>query len=103
MGAAIVAVEASRVFYAWQYPFELDKLGLFLLKDDFTPGDYGWDPLGLSSDKDAEWLNNTKLKELNNGRLAMVVISGLVAQELVNGLNITANIAAGQVEEVAVL
>jgi len=29
-----------------------------------------------------------KLKEVNNGRVAMVAISGMVAQELVNGLNL---------------
>jgi hypothetical protein len=102
LGALIFSVEASRVQRAWQNPFEADKL--FLLKNDFTPGDYGWDPLGLSAGKDVEWLNDKKLKELNNGRLAMVVISGLVTQELVNGLNIAANIESIQaVEEVAAL
>jgi ABC-type iron transport system FetAB permease component len=34
------------------------------------------------------WLNDMKLKEVNNGRVAMVAISGMVAQELVNGLNL---------------
>jgi|AntAceMinimDraft_1070359.scaffolds.fasta_scaffold11446_2 hypothetical protein len=96
LGAAILFVEANRINYAWQYPFDPNRLSFFLLKDDFTPGNYGWDPLGLSKDKDEEWLNNAKLKELNNGRLAMLVIAGLVVQERVNGLNITDNIAASQ-------
>jgi len=86
LGALIFVVEASRVQIAWQNPFDAEKL--FLLKQDFTPGDYGFDPLNLAKGKDDEWLNNMKLKELNNGRVAMVAISGMVAQELVNGLNL---------------
>uniref|UniRef100_A0A7S0XC12 Chlorophyll a-b binding protein, chloroplastic n=1 Tax=Mantoniella antarctica TaxID=81844 RepID=A0A7S0XC12_9CHLO len=86
LGALIFTVEANRVQKAWQNPFQADKL--FLLKDDFTPGDYQFDPLKLSAGKDVEWLNDKKLKELNNGRVAMVAISGMIAQELVNGLNL---------------
>jgi len=86
LGASIFTIEASRVQYAWQNPFDADKL--FLLKTDYTPGDYQFDPLGLSKGKDAAWLNDMKLKEINNGRVAMVAISGMVAQELVNGLNL---------------
>ena len=86
LGATIFTIEASRVQYAWQNPFDADKL--FLLKTDYTPGDYQFDPLKLSKGKDAAWLNDMKLKEINNGRVAMVAISGMVAQELVNGLNL---------------
>ena len=86
LGASIFTIEASRVQYAWQNPFDADKL--FLLKTDYTPGDYQFDPLKLSKGKDAAWLNDMKLKEINNGRVAMVAISGMVAQELVNGLNL---------------
>jgi hypothetical protein len=86
LGAVIFTVEASRVQRAWQNPFEADKL--YLLKDDYTPGDYAFDPLKLSAGKDVEWLNNMKLKEINNGRVGMVAISGMIAQELVNGLNL---------------
>ena len=86
LGAFIFVVESNRVQYAWQNPFEADKL--FLLKPGYTPGDYQFDPLQLSKGKDAAWLNDMKLKEINNGRVAMVAISGMVAQELVNGLNL---------------
>jgi len=86
IGAAIFTVESFRVQYAWQNPFEADKL--FLLKDDYTPGDYQFDPLQLSKGKDEDWINDMKIKEINNGRVAMVAISGMVAQELVNGLNL---------------
>ena len=86
IAAAIFAAEATRVQFAWQNPFEADKL--FLQKADFTPGDYQFDPLGLSKGKDEAWLLDMKLKEVNNGRVAMIAISGMVAQELVNGLNL---------------
>ena len=86
LGAFIFVVECNRVQTAWQNPFEADKL--FLLKGDYTPGDYNFDPLKLSAGKDDEWLNDMKLKEVNNGRVAMVAISGMIAQELVNGLNL---------------
>ena len=86
LGAAIFVVESFRVQYAWQNPFNADKL--FLLKPEYMPGDYGFDPLGLSRGKSEAWLDDMKLRELNNGRVAMVAISGMVAQELVDGLNL---------------
>jgi hypothetical protein len=86
IGAAIFTAEAQRVQFAWQNPFEADKL--FLQKPDFSPGDYKFDPLGLGAGKTNEELLSLKLKELNNGRVAMIAISGMVAQELVNGLNL---------------
>ena len=86
LGAAIFVVESFRVQYAWQNPFNADKL--FLLKPEYVPGDYGFDPLGLSRGKSEAWLDDMKLRELNNGRVAMVAISGMVAQELVDGLNL---------------
>ena len=95
LGAAIFTVEASRVQYAWQNPFDAEKL--FLLKDDYTPGDYNFDPLKLSKGKDEAWLNDMKLKEINNVRVAMVAISGMIAQELVNGLNLIPEIGRAHV------
>lgn len=86
LGAAVFVIESGRVQIAWQNPFEADKL--FLLKQDYTPGDYQFDPLNLAKGKDEAWLNDMKLKEVNNGRVAMIAISGMVAQELVNGLNL---------------
>jgi light-harvesting complex I chlorophyll a/b binding protein 1 len=46
-----------------------------------------FDPLGLKpTDPDA--FIDKQNKELNNGRLAMLGISGMIAQELVNGQKI---------------
>lgn len=47
-------------------------------------GFFMFDPLGLKP-KDAESFKSMQNKELNNGRLAMIGIAGMVAQELVTG------------------
>ncbi|CAN0114130.1 unnamed protein product, partial [Ectocarpus fasciculatus] len=57
------------------------------LKEDYIPGDLGFDPLNLKPD-DEEALDVMKTKELNNGRLAMIGIAGMLAQELVNPADI---------------
>lgn len=56
----------------------------FTMKSDRVPGDLGFDPLGLKpkSEKDFLELQN---KELNNGRLAMFAITGMIGQELATG------------------
>merc|ERR1719231_2063402 len=51
---------------------------------DHTPGDLGFDPLGLKPTDPAE-LAAMQTKELNNGRLAMIAIAGMVTQELITG------------------
>ena len=51
---------------------------------DHEAGDFGWDPLGLKP-TDAAELKEMQTKELNNGRLAMIGIAGMVVQELVSG------------------
>lgn len=43
-------------------------------------GDYGFDPLGILKDKPEEEVNRWKLRELKNGRLAMLAFSGVVTQ-----------------------
>jgi len=86
IGATIAIAESTRVQAGWQDPGQSDKL--FLLKDGYTPGDLNFDPLGLGRGKSEEELDELRLKELNNGRLAMISISGMIAQELVDGLNL---------------
>ena len=57
-------------------------------RTDLEPGNYlDFDPLGLKPDDPEEFVNKQN-KELNNGRLAMIGISGMIAQELVNGQKI---------------
>ena len=56
--------------------------GTWELKDDYENGNLGYDPLGLKPE-DPEKLITMQNRELNNGRLAMIGIAGMVAQELV--------------------
>ena len=52
------------------------------LKEDYYPGDVGFDPLGLKPE-DPEEFATIQTKELQNGRLAMLGAAGMIAQELV--------------------
>lgn len=45
---------------------------------DRAPGDFGFDPMGLSKKLDKKGKDTMALKELENGRLAMVAFSGIV-------------------------
>jgi len=54
-----------------------------LLKDDkYLPGDLGFDPLGLFKGSD-EFKRKMQLKEINNGRLAMVAITAFAFKEAI--------------------
>ena len=58
--------------------------GMRALREGYLPGDLGFDPLGLKPKGEADLLAMQN-KELNNGRLAMLAIAGMTAQELVTG------------------
>lgn len=73
--------EAYRVSLGWATP---DSTDFNSLRDDYEPGNLGFDPLGLlPSDPAAK--KELQTKELNNGRLAMIAIAAFVVQELVSG------------------
>lgn len=44
------------------------------------PADFGFDPLGFLKNKTPEQVEEMKLKEIKNGRLAMLAFSGVVTQ-----------------------
>lgn len=46
------------------------------------PGDFGLDPLGFLEGKSEDEVNRMKLRELKNGRLAMLAFSGVVTQSV---------------------
>lgn len=82
-------IEVGYILKNWQ-PLELtgqDPSGLAKLRPEVIPGDFGWDPLNLRP-KDPEKYKVMKTKELNNGRLAMLAVAGIVGQELATGLKI---------------
>lgn len=76
--------EAYRASIGWAAP---DSAAFNTLKPEYTMGDVGFDPLGLKP-ANKEELFELQTKELNNGRLAMVAISGFVLQELNGGQEI---------------
>ena len=57
------------------------------LLPDVAPGDLKWDPLEWYP-ADAEGRKIIETKELQNGRLAMLGVAGIVAQELLDGKEI---------------
>lgn len=90
---AIGAAEQKRATIGWVEPENVPVAKAGLLRDDYMPGDIGFDPLGLKpSDPDAFFEMQTK--ELQNGRLAMLAFAGEVAQELVNSTPLLENLSA---------
>ena len=81
----IGSLELNRALKGWKAPGENARFQD--LKDDYTPGDIGFDPFGLKP-TDPEELKIISSKELQNGRLAMLGAAGIIAQELVNGKEI---------------
>merc|ERR1719460_2571727 len=74
---AIFFSEISRARIGWVEPeFEMRTL-----REGYTPGDLKFDPLGMKP-KDEAGLKSMMTKELNNGRLAMLAVAGMTAQEL---------------------
>jgi len=85
--AVVAAIAIPEVFsvQTFQDPDEgRPQGGLWKIKEDHVPGDLGFDPLGLKPEDPKEF-KDMQTKELNNGRLAMFAIAGMVAQELVTG------------------
>jgi len=80
----IAAAELRRAQIGWVEP----DLGswtttLWKLRDNYYPGDVGFDPLGLKP-TDPTAFKNMQTRELQNGRLAMIGAAGMISQELVN-------------------
>jgi len=80
--AVIMAVSVLEVFSV--FSFESPTTAPWSIRTDHVSGDLNFDPLGLKPTNAGE-LADMQAKELNNGRLAMIGIAGMVAQELVSG------------------
>merc|ERR1719326_1160267 len=96
-GAVVLAIAIPEVFSVFQFrtPFKGDGGEKWSIRSNVESGDLGFDPLGLKPTDPAE-LKEMQNKELNNGRLAMIGIAGMVAQELVSGQKIFALAVGGQ-------
>lgn len=81
MFALIGFTELARARRGWVDPADLTEGGSRLV-DGYLPGDLGFDPLGLAPKEEAGMLAMQN-KEINNGRLAMTGVAGIVGQELV--------------------
>lgn len=80
-----LAIEGFNIIGPWAEEAgwgQIPAVGVAGLKAGHKPGDLNFDPLGLmpKTEKDRIVI---KTKEINNGRLAMLGIAGIVAQELV--------------------
>jgi Chlorophyll A-B binding protein len=91
LAIAIGAAEIKRAETGWVEPEKVPVSKPGLLRDEYYPGDLGFDPLGLKPDN-AEEMFIMQTKELQNGRLAMLAAAGFLAQELVNGKGIIENL-----------
>ena len=92
LGAGIAKAESVRAEIGWVEPKDVpfDKPGQ--LRTEYIPGDIGFDPLGLKPTDPVE-LEEMQVKELQNGRLAMLAAAGFMAQELVDGKGILEHFA----------
>ena len=80
----ISSLEVYRALCGWSKPEAVSGVAAGdLLVADYYPGDIGFDPLGLKP-TDATEFAEIQTKELQNGRLAMLGVAGMVAQELVD-------------------
>ena len=92
----IALVEGNNILNGWESSGEINsrsnKGGIAQLKVYYINGDLGFDPLGLTP-ADSDEFDVLRTKELNNGRLAMLGVAGIVAQELVNGKGVIENLS----------
>mmetsp|Transcript_47258 Transcript_47258/g.110326 ORF Transcript_47258/g.110326 Transcript_47258/m.110326 type:complete len:202 (+) Transcript_47258:34-639(+) len=59
------------------------KMGPKIFEAAGVPGDYGWDPMGMGKGAKAD--KDAALKELKNGRLAMIAWAALVSSKFIAG------------------
>merc|ERR1712217_20663 len=81
--AVVTAIAIPEVFsvFSFQDPTKGEQ---WAIREDHEPGNLGFDPLALKP-KDQKELVAMKTKELNNGRLAMIAVAGMIAQEIATG------------------
>mmetsp|Transcript_24883 Transcript_24883/g.50915 ORF Transcript_24883/g.50915 Transcript_24883/m.50915 type:complete len:277 (+) Transcript_24883:46-876(+) len=92
LSTAIAATELNRARIGWVEPdFGNWSKTLWKLREGYYPGDIGFDPLGFKP-KDAKAFAGMQTRELQNGRLAMIGVAGMCAQELVNHRTIVGTI-----------
>jgi light-harvesting complex I chlorophyll a/b binding protein 1 len=91
----IALIEGQNILTGWESAKETNakKTGVAELRADYVNGDLGFDPLGLKPADQASF-DELRTKELQNGRLALLGVAGIVAQELVNGKGVIENFSS---------
>lgn len=80
----IAAAELKRATIGWVEPdFGNWSKTLWTLRDEYYPGDLGFDPLGFKP-KNPRDFAVMQTRELQNGRLAMIGAAGMCSQEIFN-------------------
>jgi len=79
----VFAIAIPEIYSVFSFQ-EAGKNQPWTIRSDHEAGDLGFDPLGLKPTDPAE-LKEMQTKELNNGRLAMMAIAGMIIQEGVTG------------------
>jgi light-harvesting complex I chlorophyll a/b binding protein 1 len=91
--AGISITEFVTIRKGWEQPEDVKGTGRpASMSPDYVPGDLNFDPLKLSPPVGSDKFIDYRNKELQNGRLAMLAIAGMVAQELVDGRGILQHI-----------
>merc|ERR1712072_259133 len=90
----IGGLELNRALTGWAKPGDA-LTGGKRFNEAYFPGDVGFDPLGLAPEDPQEFME-LHTNELQNGRLAMLGMAGMVAQELVNGKEIFVNLGLAE-------
>jgi len=88
----IGSAEVNRALNGWEKPGDAGGWP-GKLRQDYFPGDIGFDPLGLKPGNFDEFAE-ISTKELQNGRVAMLAAAGFVAQQLANEKSILDNIGS---------
>lgn len=83
--ALVAFIEGQTILNAWGTVSPMTGVGN--LKEEYYPGDLGFDPLGLSP-KDGGDFFLMQSQELDLGRYAMLGVLGMIAQECVDGKGI---------------
>ena len=78
-----LAIEGYNIVKGWEGAGQVEGV-IAGLKPNYVNGDLGFDPLGFGGKTSKEM----QTKEINNGRLAMLGVAGIVAQELVTGQSV---------------
>jgi len=83
---ALVQQGAMSQIFLWCAVFEtvasISLIQMLYEESGRAPGDFGLDPLGFLKGKSEEEVDQMKLREIKNGRLAMLAFSAVVTQSV---------------------